>query len=162
VGKNPFDIERCWQDMYRAWFYPPGREKIHGLGALDMALWDTKGKALNVPIYDLMGGMNRHYLESYLGGGGTGTALKEAARRAIEQGYRAFRTDAASVGGRGGRGPTSGPNGEVLSYPGPVYETHERVRQVIDDCKNMREGVGPNGDWIIDLHQRFDFADGLR
>src|SRR5436190_10396085 len=40
IGKNPFDIERCWQDMYRAWFYPPGREKIHGLGALDLALWD--------------------------------------------------------------------------------------------------------------------------
>src|ERR1044072_3500141 len=40
IGKNPFDIERCWQDMYRAWFYPPGREKIHALGALDLALWD--------------------------------------------------------------------------------------------------------------------------
>src|SRR3954470_6373996 len=31
IGKNPFDIERCWQDMYRAFFYPPGREKIHAL-----------------------------------------------------------------------------------------------------------------------------------
>jgi galactonate dehydratase len=39
IGMNPFDIERCWQDMYRAWFYPPGREKIHALGALDMALF---------------------------------------------------------------------------------------------------------------------------
>src|SRR5262245_16546363 len=80
VGKNPFDIERCWQDMYRAWFYPPGREKIHGLGALDLALWDVKGKALNVPCYDLIGGMNRAYVECYLRGGGTGTRLKEAAR----------------------------------------------------------------------------------
>lgn len=169
IGKNPFDIERCWQDMYRAWFYPPGREKIHALGALDMALWDIKGKALNVPIYDLLGGMNRHYLESYLGGGGTGTQLRENARRAIEQGFRAFRMDAASMDGagrRGGRGPgsapTTGPNGEALSYPGPIYYTHERVRQVAQDCKDVREGVGKDGDWIIDLHQRFDFADGLR
>ena len=38
IGRNPFDTERSWQDMYRAWFYPPGREKIHALGALDLAL----------------------------------------------------------------------------------------------------------------------------
>src|SRR5437762_1964033 len=72
IGKNPFDIERCWQDMYRAFFYPPGREKIHALGALDMALWDLKGKALDVPIYDLIGGMNRNYVECYATAGGGG------------------------------------------------------------------------------------------
>jgi L-alanine-DL-glutamate epimerase-like enolase superfamily enzyme len=165
IGRNPFDIERCWQDMYRAWFYPPGREKIHGLGALDMALWDIKGKALNVPVYDLIGGMNRAYLESYLGGGGTGQQLRESARAAIEAGYRAFRMDAASVGGGRGRGrgsATAPADDGPPAYPGPVYNAHERVRQVAQDCKDMREGVGPNGDWIIDLHQRFDFADGLR
>ena len=43
-----------------------------------------------------------------------------------------------------------------------VYEVHERVRQIIQDCKDAREGVGKNGDWSIDLHQRFDFNDGLR
>lgn len=156
IGKNPFDIERCWQDMYRAWFYPPGREKIHGLGALDMALWDIKGKALNVPVYDLIGGMNRTYLECYLGGGGTGKRLQDSARAAIEAGYRAFRIDAASISGQGGEVTDAGP------LPGAIYNTHERVRQVAQDAKDLREGVGPNGDWIIDLHQRFDFADGLR
>src|SRR5262249_17774648 len=70
IGKTPFAIERCWQDMYRSFFYPPGREKIHALGALDMALWDLKGKALGVPVYDLMGGMNRNYIECYATGGG--------------------------------------------------------------------------------------------
>jgi galactonate dehydratase len=156
IGKNPFDIERCWQDMYHAWFYPPGREKIHGLGALDLALWDIKGKALNVPVYDLIGGMNRTCVESYLGGGGTGKRLQDNARAAIEAGYRAFRIDAASRDGQGGEVTDAGP------LPGPIYNTHERVRQVAQDAKDLREGVGPNGDWIIDLHQRFDFADGLR
>src|SRR5262245_62855041 len=47
IGQNPFQIERLWQDMYRAFFYPPGREKVHALGALDLALWDIKGKALD-------------------------------------------------------------------------------------------------------------------
>lgn len=172
IGMNPFDTERCWQNMYRAWFYEPGKEKIDALGALDLALWDIKGKALSTPIYDLLGGMNRDYVELYLGGGGSGTQLQENARRAIEQGYRAFRMDAASVGG-GGRGaaPAPGsPSGQPAVPPlpvertlrGPVYESHERVRQVVQDCKDARAGVGPNGDFLVDLHQRFDLADAMR
>jgi L-alanine-DL-glutamate epimerase-like enolase superfamily enzyme len=161
IGKNPFDIERCWQDMYRAWFYPPGREKIHGLGALDMALWDIKGKSLGVPVYDLIGGMNRTFLESYSSGAGTGTLLQELARAAMEQGFRAFRMDAASLD-RMGRGGQGGPVTDAGPLPGAIYNTHERVRQVAKDAKDLRIGVGENGDWLIDLHQRFDFADGLR
>ena len=155
IGRNPFDIERCWQDMYRSWFYPPGREKIHALGALDLALWDIKGKALGAPVYDLIGGMNRTYLETYIAGGGTGTQLQERARAAIEAGHRAFRMDAASVA-------PGGPVTEAGPLPGPIYNTHERVRQVAKNCKDARIGVGENGDWLIDLHQRFDYADGLR
>src|SRR6516164_2279858 len=44
IGRDPQYIERLWQDMSRAFFYPPGREKLHALGALDLALWDIKGK----------------------------------------------------------------------------------------------------------------------
>lgn len=157
IGRNPFDIERCWQDMYRSWFYPPGREKIHALGAFDLALWDIKGKALDVPCYDLFGGMNRSYVETYLGGGGTGTQLQEHARAAMEAGYRAFRIDSASVSTRAGSVAT-----EAGPLPGPIYNTHERVRQLAQNCKDVREGVGPNGDWLIDFHQRLDFADSLR
>src|SRR5437588_657582 len=93
IGKNPFAIERCWQDMYRSWFYPPGREKIHALGALDLALWDLKGKALDVPIYDLLGGMNRNHIECYAtnSGGGRGGTLAQRAAEAMRAGYRLFR-----------------------------------------------------------------------
>src|SRR4030095_15508317 len=69
IGKNPFKIEAIWQEMYIAWFYPPGREKIHALGALDMALWDIKGKALGLPIHELLGGSVRNHLECYATGG---------------------------------------------------------------------------------------------
>ena len=145
IGRNPFEIERCWQDMYRAFFYPAGREKIHGLGALDLALWDIKGKALGVPVHQLLGGMTRNYCECYGAGGGSGTQLKERARAIIEQGYRAFRMDAAGLG-----------------RDNTTYNTHERVRQIAQDCKDVREGVGKNGDWLIDLHQRLDFSDAMR
>src|SRR5258707_10424370 len=46
IGKNPFRIEAIWQEMYIGWFYPPGREKQHALGALDLPLWEIKEKGL--------------------------------------------------------------------------------------------------------------------
>src|SRR5207253_7874236 len=63
----------------------------------------------------------------------------------IAAGYRAFRMDAASLG----RGNA-------------VYNTRERVLKVYEDCAAAREGVGKNGDWCIDFHQRFDLIDAVR
>jgi L-alanine-DL-glutamate epimerase-like enolase superfamily enzyme len=145
IGKDPFRTERLWQDMYRAFFYPPGREKTHALGALDLALWDLKGKALDVPVYELLGGMARDHVECYrTGAGQPGQSLRDRAKATIDAGFRAFRMDAASVRGT------------------DVYNTRERVRKVAADCKEVREGVGPDGDWLIDLHTRFDLADAMR
>src|ERR1700729_445210 len=50
IGRDPQHIERLWQDMSRAFFYPAGREKEDAIGALDLALWDIKGKGLNLPV----------------------------------------------------------------------------------------------------------------
>jgi galactonate dehydratase len=44
IGQDPFRSEFVWHQMYKAWFYPPGREKIHAQGALDLALWDLKAR----------------------------------------------------------------------------------------------------------------------
>src|SRR5512133_1352944 len=55
IGQDPQYIERLWQDMSRAFFYPPGREKMHALGALDLALWDIKGKVQNMPVHQVLG-----------------------------------------------------------------------------------------------------------
>ena len=49
IGEDPARIQHLWQLLYRGYFYPAGREKLHALGAFDMALWDLKGKALNTP-----------------------------------------------------------------------------------------------------------------
>ena len=145
IGKNPFQIERLWQDMYRAFHYPPGRERLHAIGALDLALWDLKGKALGVPVYELLGGMNRNYLECYTTTfRGGGNSLRDRAAACMQEGWRLFRFDAASVQG------TS------------TYDARERMRQVQADCRAAREGVGPGGNFMVDFHQRFTFADALR
>src|ERR1700743_1726883 len=56
IGEDPFRIQDLWQVMERAYFYPAGREKTHSLGALDVALWDLKGKALGGPVCEALGG----------------------------------------------------------------------------------------------------------
>jgi galactonate dehydratase len=149
IGRDPHFIERNWQDMSRAFFYPPGREKVDAMGALDLALWDIKGKTLNLPVHAVLGGTTRNFCECYntagtIPGVHQGMGIKERAALTIAAGYRAFRMDAASQRG------TS------------TYNTRERVNQLYDDCVQAREGVGKNGDWCIDFHQRFDLSDAIR
>jgi galactonate dehydratase len=148
IGQDPQFIERLWQDMSRSFFYPPGRELQHALGALDMALWDIRGKVLNLPLHQLLGGKARNFVELYpdsIPGTTPEMSIQERAQRTIALGYRAWRMDAASLG----RGNA-------------VYNTRERVLQVYEDAVQAREGVGKNGDWCVDFHQRFDLIDAVR
>jgi L-alanine-DL-glutamate epimerase-like enolase superfamily enzyme len=73
-------------------------------------------------------------------------SLRDRARATMEAGYRAFRIDA-------------GAGGPITDN---VFNTHQRVRLVVQACKEIREGVGKDGDWNIDLHQKFDYPDALR
>jgi galactonate dehydratase len=150
IGQDPQYIERLWQDMSRSFFYPPGREKQHALGALDMALWDIRGKVLKLPVHQILGGSVRNFCECYntagvIPGIQPGMGVKERAALTIAAGYRAYRMDAASLG----RGNST-------------YNTRERVLQVYEDCVAAREGVGKNGDFCVDFHQRFDLIDAVR
>lgn len=65
VGKNAFDTEMIWQAAFMDGFYSPGKERLHALGAIDLALWDIKGNALNAPLYQLFGGKAREHIELY-------------------------------------------------------------------------------------------------
>jgi L-alanine-DL-glutamate epimerase-like enolase superfamily enzyme len=144
IGEDPRRIEHLWQLMYRGYFYPPGREKIHALGALDVALWDLKGKALGVPVYELLGGLTREHVECYSTGFPRQGSLRETARACIEAGFRAFRTSVA--------GPESG----------APFVANKMVRETYRRCQEIREGVGDDGDWAIDYHTRLDMADAIR
>ena len=149
IGQDPQHIEHLWQDMSRSFFYPPGREKQHALGALDLALWDIRGKALGLPVHAILGGTVRNYCECYntagvIPGVQPGMGVRERARLTVSAGYRAFRMGAADL-----------PRGNT-------FNSRERLNQMQKDCQEAREGVGPNGDYCIDFHQRFDLAEATR
>jgi galactonate dehydratase len=149
IGQDPQYIERLWQDMNRAFFYPAGREKTHAIGALDLALWDIKGKAQGLPVHKLLGGMVRNYCECYntagiIPGVTAGMSIKERAHATIEAGYRAFRMGAVDL-------PAN-----------TTFNTSERLNHLREECIQAREGVGKDGDWAIDFHQRFELAEAVR
>ena len=146
IGEDPFRIEHLWQYVYRGMFYPPGREKLHALGAIEMALWDIKGKALNVPVYDLLGGATRDYVECYATGFRPSKATTEAgqAKDCIEAGFRAFRIS------------SSGGNGET------PFDFYENAAKTIERCKIIDEAVGGEGRWAIDFHTRFDLTEAIK
>ena len=120
------------------------REKLHAIGALDLALWDLKGKALKVPVHELLGGLTRDHLECYSTGFPSKGSLKETAKACMEAGFRAYRTAIADPGGDLG-----------FDVPRILHKTHE-------NCKQIREGVGSAGDWAIDYHTRLDLAQAVR
>ena len=94
-------------------------KRLHALGALDLALWDIKGKVHGLPVHALLGGMVRNYCECYNTAGiipaiKPGMSIRERARATIEAGYRAFRMGAADV------------------RNGSTYNTRERLNQVLE------------------------------
>jgi L-alanine-DL-glutamate epimerase-like enolase superfamily enzyme len=171
IGRNAFDTESIWQHGFMDGFYSPGKERLHALGAIDLALWDIKGKARKAPLYQLFGGQAREHLELYATLGVPpgmipqaelqAMSLTERAKATMAAGYRVYRVDGAirptprggpvAGGGRGGRG----------GGRGGVFNSRVRIREIGEAAAQIREGIGPDGDWMIDLHQSFDLHESV-
>ena len=141
IGEDPFRIEHLWQKVYRQYFYPSGRERLHAMGGLDMALWDIKGKYLKTPIYELLGGLTRNYLPCYSTGFPDQGSVEETARACIDAGFYAYRVGTVS--------------------DGRVFDSHKFLDQNYRFYEQVREGVGEKGQWCTDFHTRFDTAEAV-
>jgi len=143
IGLDPFRIDQHWQRMLRGYFYPAGREKLHSLGALDMALWDLKAKALDVPVWQLLGGKSRDHVECYSTVFPTppGGTLEDAARACRDAGFRAYRY------------ATDNPRQRVV-------DRFALVRRMHEDCVQIHRGAGDGG-WAIDFHTELDAPDAI-
>jgi galactonate dehydratase len=143
IGEDPRRIQHLWQMLYRGYFYPAGREKLHAIGALDLALWDIKGKLLGVPVYELLGGLAREHIECYSTAFPWQGDHTATARACMAAGFRAYRTSVADPAG------------------GPFHARH-MVEATYTQCQAIHAGVGEAGEWSIDLHTRLDLPDAVR
>ena len=131
VGKNPLEIERHWQAMYRWPRWRGGPILNSAVSAVDIALWDIAGKVLDAPIYQLLGGAAKDKMRLYIGGGSA-----EGVHRAKERGFTACKT-----------GPSLADNG-VIKQPWDVKSEIERLRA-------MRDAGGDDFDILYDAHTQF-------
>jgi L-alanine-DL-glutamate epimerase-like enolase superfamily enzyme len=187
IGKNAFDTEMIWQAAFMDGFYSPGKERLHAIGAIDLALWDIKGKALNAPLYQLFGGKAREHIELYATSGlpqgvvpaaeAGAMGLKERAAATMAAGYRVYRVDGGILpstgragGPAGGTGAAAGTGagaqagaggGRGGGRGGAIFDARSRIPRIIQAVEQIREGVGPDGNWMIDLHQKFDFHEAV-
>lgn len=147
VGKRAFDIEHHWNVMHR-FSYFQGLAINAAISAIDIALWDIKGKALNVPIYELLGGPARkkariygHIYESTI------EKVLEECQRKMEAGFNAF----------GHINPFLDEGNDKV-----YFKTHIRkMRDAIDNVHRMREVVGERVDLLVELHRRLTPAEAV-
>lgn len=129
IGKDPRAVVHHWQAMYRHAFYRGGPVLTSAISGIDMALWDIKGKALGVPVYELLGGPTRRRVRVYAHAGSP-----EEVRSFRRQGFTAFKT---------------GVHGE---RPARIVETPGFVDRVAERFASLREAAGDECDIGIDFH----------
>jgi galactonate dehydratase len=135
VGQDPRRIEHLWQYLYRM---GPFRGSILGgaISAVDIALWDLKGKHLGVPVWELLGGRTRDRVRLHLLiGGATLATLVESARSAAADGFTAIKFD-------------------PLPHEYADLAQDRLVRDTVDRVAAVREAVGPDVDLILELHRK--------
>ena len=137
VGENPHAVERIWDKMYRTSIHGRKGETMMAISQVDLALWDLKGKLLNAPAYELLGGPTRDKIRAYASMLGHSIEPELAAKRArevVEQGYTAtkwfFRHD-----------PTEGQEG---------------LRKNLELIRTIREAVGPDVEIMFDAWSSWD------
>jgi galactonate dehydratase len=149
LGKDPFHIEALWSEMYDHTFWAKGGGSIlfAGISAIEQALWDIKGKALGVPVYELLGGKVWDRVRVYANGwsfrSDKPSEFARAAERVVKDGYTALK---------------------LYPLATPLLDTHGHIRHVprrsidraaedlaVGRVKAVRGAVGPKIDLMLDV-----------
>jgi len=135
VGKDPRHIEDHWTVLYRGGFYRGGGVHMSALAGIDQALWDIKGKALGVPVAELLGGNVRSRIKVYSWiGGDRPSETAAAADAAVARGFTAVKMNGT----------------EEVQY----VDSYDKVERCLQNVAAVREAVGPNVGIGVDFHGR--------
>ncbi len=148
VGRDPFPIEAHWGAMYDHTFWAKGGGPVvfDGISALEQALWDIKGKALGVPVYELLGGKIRDSVRVYANGWSFHCIKPEefarAAERVVKDGYTAMKMYPLAV-----------PKGPYGGFGHVTRRSVDRAAEerAVASVKAVRDAVGPGIDIMLDV-----------
>ena len=147
IGMDPSRIEHIWQTLWRGQFFRGGHVHSAAVAAIDLALWDLRGKALGAPVYDLLGGRVRDYVRCYCHVQGDAHGVPHAgidemvdyAEQQVARGWRYVRFGA----------------GETRALTeGGVLEQADGLRWTVEAFGSLRDALGPEVEICVDLHQR--------
>jgi L-rhamnonate dehydratase len=126
LGADPFNVEQLWDIMWRSTLYY-GRKGLvlHAISAVDLALWDIMGKALNLPVYQLLGGETKPRIPAYC----TGNDLEQQ----LEFGFKKSK----------------------LAIPYGPADGREGMKKNVELVKRTRELMGPEGEIMLDTWMAF-------
>jgi L-alanine-DL-glutamate epimerase-like enolase superfamily enzyme len=157
IGMDPMQNEAIWDKMQKKTFWGQGGGTVFtaGMSGIDIALWDIKGKVLNTPIYQLLGGKTRNKIRTYASqlqfgwGDGADKAMlvepaqyAETARIAVAEGYDAIKVDPIAMDDKG--------NWNQRNLTGVLPD--RILRLGYNRLKAMREAIGPDVDIIVEMH----------
>lgn len=145
IGHDPFEIEALVRKLYRNDYIRPGQLQMAAIAGLEVACWDIVGKALNTPVYRLLGGGVRDRIKAYANGWyrveRTPDEFAAAAKAVVAKGYRALKFDPLGAG-----------------Y---LDVTHAEKVLIIDLVAAVREAVGPDVELLIEMHGRLNRANAI-
>lgn len=135
IGRDPKQVEDIWQTLYRGGFYRGGPILSSAISGIDQALWDIKGKALGVPVYELLGGKVRDKMKvySWIGGDRPSNTAKQAGEK-FKKGFKAVKMNGTE-------------NNEWI-------ETHKSVQACIERVQAIRDLLGYDIEIAVDFHGR--------
>jgi mannonate dehydratase len=159
VGRDARRIEDTWQYLYKGAYWRRGPVTMTAIGAVDTALWDIKGKALNVPVYELLGGASRDAVLVYAHANGADVEATVAAVAAqIELGYTAVRAQSGVPGLARTYGVTTAGKAYEPAEPGlppeHVWSTEKYLSLVPSLFERLREELGDEVHLLHDAHHR--------
>ena len=149
IGADPLATERLWQHMFRRSFFPADKVYTAAISAIDIALWDIKGKALGLPVYRLLGGPVRDKVVCYPHN--RGSSIEDTVASCSEttkQGWKFARFDLPA-------------DYSEVDERGALLEPREAIPRAVELLSAVKDAVGDRINLCIDVHTRLDMANAV-
>ena len=144
LGKDPMNRGALWQEMYRSQYFEGGRVLTAAISAIDIALHDIKGKALGVPVYQLLGGKHRDFVEGFTTPQTPyGPEIIDEIQELVSEGWQTIRLSVPD--------PLDGISG--------IFDARESIAITSDWIIKIRDAIGRKPVLGIDYHHRLSVAE---